>query len=1118
MNEQAIIDSYNTFVSNGYTKSLEEFKKLIASNPEALEDSYKTFQNVGYTKSLEEYKTLMGVSQAPAVEKKNEVLPSDTPQEVPTEEQGTTDLSSEGTSSVSSSQPDFAKLQEQRKYADVPQGQGKPFQLDLSNIKPKETALPENERKYIKEGGFRLKDYKTGEDYTLANSANPDNWINENYGQYGFTAKRNRSMVGLIDDLTITNPQGKSITVPINNFTDSKNNASIIKIEEFIKNSPKYEKPKEKEPIPKRITESIESIDSDLVNGTEEYAVPKLNYQFGDLGFTFEESGATGDWVTITAPNGKTTEVGLNPIFGMGADNKAKEIRDFIVKNMPSEITHVEDGKEYKGSLAEIESKFAAQRKKYNTEQEFSSATSDFNRKASAFQADLQNLLKLSPASQEYADKKAILDKARNELALEAQFLEANVGKYATMKSSQGTWYGDLGNMFLEGAGEMVTGGFDYLLNAATNARADIAKTTESDLDPVYIQRFKEIAKSRGMSVPEGLTDEEFKDWTNSIAVGEDRRDEIDAMIRDEELKGVKYGTGELGDERKGVVNTMRTAAKDVFGDANSTLEYSELSSQSFWRRQMQGIAKMAPSMITTGWAGKTAGLFTQISDGINKEMQNNPEFENISENEKMSIALPIAAVNAVIMEAGLSKVLSGEKGILSTLIGNTLAKTAEKATVEEYKYIAKNELKEMISRGLISMANSSTAGFVTGAEIKISEDIIKDTYNSVKGKKMFETPEDFKSWGLGVLESGVNLAAGAMIMAIPSAVHAAATETGYRGMDDASFKMFEMASKDDASQKLFIANLKNQINTGKITGAQGKETLNSYRNSVGLLKSMPEQITNIRDKKVAMDLLKEKRDLERMKEGKDDALTKPIRDRIETIDQELSKITENAIQEQRANEGLLRAGEERLGLQPMGEGDTQLEVTPEQQKVVDDERAAFQEILDNPDNHEPSDVQDAKDYFADPVKYYEGQVEFWENEVKNDSSDPSNQEALDNMRELLQAHKTAEVKPKSTTIQVGGGATVSESTPEVTVTPAPAKGTTITVGGGSATVSEGKPTEVTTGAEGTETKTGGVEMSERDIQNQEEMMLDKLNDELIAAKRAMGLSLIHISEPTRPY
>jgi hypothetical protein len=85
MNEQAIIDSYNLFVQNGYKKSLQEYKQLISSNPDALNDSYGLFRQNGYAKSLDDYKTLVGVgaasfdAQAPApqeVKKKDTGLPS----------------------------------------------------------------------------------------------------------------------------------------------------------------------------------------------------------------------------------------------------------------------------------------------------------------------------------------------------------------------------------------------------------------------------------------------------------------------------------------------------------------------------------------------------------------------------------------------------------------------------------------------------------------------------------------------------------------------------------------------------------------------------------------------------------------------------------------------------------------------------------------------------------------------------------------------------------------------------------------------------------------------------------------------------------------------------------
>lgn len=78
MNEQAILDAYNLFVSNGYQKSLNDFKKLIATNPQALQDSYNLFVSNGYQKPIDDYKVLMGVGAAAPVKKKDTTgLPSE---------------------------------------------------------------------------------------------------------------------------------------------------------------------------------------------------------------------------------------------------------------------------------------------------------------------------------------------------------------------------------------------------------------------------------------------------------------------------------------------------------------------------------------------------------------------------------------------------------------------------------------------------------------------------------------------------------------------------------------------------------------------------------------------------------------------------------------------------------------------------------------------------------------------------------------------------------------------------------------------------------------------------------------------------------------------------------
>jgi hypothetical protein len=60
MNEQAINDAYSLFSSKGYNGSVEDFKNLIATNPNALDDAYKLFASKGYNGSIDGFSELMG--------------------------------------------------------------------------------------------------------------------------------------------------------------------------------------------------------------------------------------------------------------------------------------------------------------------------------------------------------------------------------------------------------------------------------------------------------------------------------------------------------------------------------------------------------------------------------------------------------------------------------------------------------------------------------------------------------------------------------------------------------------------------------------------------------------------------------------------------------------------------------------------------------------------------------------------------------------------------------------------------------------------------------------------------------------------------------------------------
>jgi hypothetical protein len=74
MNENAIKDAYNLFVSQGYKKSEEEFKTLMSENSDALNDAYKLFVSQGYKKEIEDFAELMGADPSAVSKKKAESL------------------------------------------------------------------------------------------------------------------------------------------------------------------------------------------------------------------------------------------------------------------------------------------------------------------------------------------------------------------------------------------------------------------------------------------------------------------------------------------------------------------------------------------------------------------------------------------------------------------------------------------------------------------------------------------------------------------------------------------------------------------------------------------------------------------------------------------------------------------------------------------------------------------------------------------------------------------------------------------------------------------------------------------------------------------------------------
>jgi hypothetical protein len=270
MNEEAIQDSYNLFVSQGYTKSLEEYKKLLATNPNALKDSYDAFVSDGYTKTIDDYKTLMGVSGQPVASKKKVFSVSDTPRK---DQKTTTGSSSEDGSSATTPTKRTASTFGDEVREAIPQM--KTFTAaDLKGVNFKKT----DQQRFIEEQQRKFK---------------------ESVAMKQETKRR----------------QGLDAVEEAKQQKESKSlNKGLKSVPEFLK--------------------SLNTIDSNLTAKTEEEAIVTLRNKFSKFGISFEEAGFGTDKIIAKTLDGKKTiEIDLDNWTSGGDIEASNKLKSFISDN-----------------------------------------------------------------------------------------------------------------------------------------------------------------------------------------------------------------------------------------------------------------------------------------------------------------------------------------------------------------------------------------------------------------------------------------------------------------------------------------------------------------------------------------------------------------------------------------------------------------------------------------------------------------------------------------------------------------------------------------------------------------------------------------------------------------
>ena len=505
--------------------------------------------------------------------------------------------------------------------------------------------------------------------------------------------------------------------------------------------------------------------------------------------------------------------------------------------------------------------------------------------------------------------------------------LDRAVGEYTELKSEEGNWAGAFLNSFLTGVGRVGSG----VVSLVTDVMVEAMPLTTQMGDENYAKAFVEKAKELGIDLPEdkeiilkpikrddsgnvieGEVEStsimnEFNNWKDSIE--EDIVKSIDSAIRDDNKKITKFeevsnfrnqysSEAAAFDAGMGLVDAVRVGAKDYLGHGGTSDEFSNLKKEGFWGGALLGVTESIPAMIggkgAVGFAVRTAQMYAQVSDHLAEEMRDNPEFDNITENEKLAITAPIGIAVAVLESVGFRNVMAS-KGLLNGVVARALGKSTSKTSAKSFSEFIKQDVKSQIQKGLLVVGAGGAAEFETGLAQEIADISGKQIYNEIKNKNMFSTPQGVGEYLSQVLKAGAQEAVGGFVLGAPKGVAVAMSSGNPQGVSDEMFQMFQMMSRDSKYTEMYESKLNERVSKGEITQSEADAELAMFNQLSGLESQIPSDYTTAR-KKEALSILLQKQELEQKIAGKNKILVKNENKKIAELDAKLETLVdENA-------------------------------------------------------------------------------------------------------------------------------------------------------------------------------------------------------------------------------
>jgi len=408
----------------------------------------------------------------------------------------------------------------------------------------------------------------------------------------------------------------------------------------------------------------------------------------------------------------------------------------------------------------------------------------------------------------------------------------------------------------------------------------------------------------------------EEDDWVDAPGVfgATNTFNEIDELIGDQQVKGTKeefkdksrdffqdlIGVQNVSEERMQAQRDESIIMTGLYGAAESLPALAPMLYQAIKQKKVpkvpkgkSGTALKRMGQAIKRWAtdgyrqSSLVAMALLHADKLNEQMEQNPEFEWVSETEKKGIVLPLAITSGILETLGFRNLLKGTSGtqLITSITTKALNSLPKGATPQMFRKAVVNLMDNRMTAaigksGLYKFGQRVAPAALSEAETGLFQEFTdiegKNIYNAIKGKEMFVNPdrwslEYFKQLG----HSAAAEAVGGFALATPMGIANMRNKDGsFVTISDEMIELFDNMKNDDTYVQAYYTKVDLEVAQGLISkraGEQKKSQFDTLRAASIDLDVATDLSTT--QKKDALQLIFRKKQLQTEMEGMDSDL-----------------------------------------------------------------------------------------------------------------------------------------------------------------------------------------------------------------------------------------------------